>query len=546
MATEVKLPDEAKDVENVTVSRWLVKAGDMVKKGQPILEVATEKVDTEIESPVEGTVLQINFSEGELIPADAAVALIGEPGEAGQAAPVPARAPEEPANTEVKAATLKPVGEETPKSEQAAPESEQAAPEGEGQPAAEEGELKATPVARRVAQEEGVPLAQVKGTGTGGQVTKDDVLAFATQRKDGKTTEASAPVQPQAGKAAAELHEDESVVASLMVRRAAAEHNVNLREVAGNKSMGSLTVYDVLSFAASRDAGHQVTISAPPRPAAPAPAAPQPSRSPQGGGAQPAAPQPAAGGQAASPRELKPGEEFVAHNRMRTLIARNTVQSAFTIPQVTTWWDVNMLTVLEHRKAHKDEFAKAGVRLTVTPYFVQAVVAALQAVPAANATWTDEGLILKKYYNIGVAAAIPADKNGLGGLIVPVVKGAENLSLMGVARSVNDLSERARTNALKADELQGGTFTISNYGTSGSRFQTPIIMGSQAGILGVGVIEKRPAVVSRGSPLEANSGDYLAFLPMLTLGFSYDHRILDGATADAFCKAVKDALEGWA
>jgi pyruvate/2-oxoglutarate dehydrogenase complex dihydrolipoamide acyltransferase (E2) component len=550
MATEVKLPDEAKDVESVTVSRWLVKAGDAVKKGQPILEVATEKVDTEIESPVEGTVLQINFSEGELIPPDAALALIGEPGEVAQG--VPARAPEAPAGgeTEVKEAGFKPAGREAPPTSEQPAEGTQA-PEGEqgaeGEQAAQ-GEPKATPVARRVAQEEGIPLAQVTGTGTGGQVTKDDVLAFAQERKDGKPVanapEGNAPGGQPSGKAAEGLHEGEEDVASLMVRRAAAEHNVDLRELAGDRPLGSLSVYDVLTFAATRDAGQRVTISAPPRPAAPAPAAPaapQPSRAPQ-----PAAPaQPAAGGQLAGARQLQPGEEFVPHSRMRTLIARNTVQAAFTIPQVTTWWDVNMLAVLEHRKAHKEEFARAGVRLTVTPYLVAAVVHGLRAVPAANATWADDGLILKKYYNIGVAAAIPPDKNGLGGLIVPVVKNAENLSLMGVARTVNDLAERARTNALKSEDLSGGTFTISNYGTSGSRFQTPIIMGNQAGILGVGVIEKRPVVVSHGNPLEANSGDYMAFLPMLTLGFSYDHRILDGATADAFCHEVKDALENW-
>lgn len=166
--------------------------------------------------------------------------------------------------------------------------------------------------------------------------------------------------------------------------------------------------------------------------------------------------------------------------------------------------------------------------------------------PAANSSWTDEGVIIKHYYNIGVAVALPADpKTGLGGLIVPVIKNADDLSLIGVARAVNDVAQRARANNLKADELQGGTFTITNYGTSGSRFQTPVIAGGEAGILGVGAIGKRPVVVSNGHPLDPNVGDFLAFLPMLTLGFSYDHRILDGATADAFCAKVKEALEGW-
>ncbi|MFZ1402251.1 MAG: 2-oxo acid dehydrogenase subunit E2, partial [Anaerolineae bacterium] len=234
-----------------------------------------------------------------------------------------------------------------------------------------------------------------------------------------------------------------------------------------------------------------------------------------------------------------------AHNRMRQLVARNTTQAAFSIPHVTTMWDVNMVAVLEHRKAHKAEFAAAGANLTVTAYLIQAILAGLKAVPAANSTWTDDGLIIKRAYHIGMAVALPADSYGVGGLIVPVIKNAGDLNLLGVARAVNDVAERARKNQLRADEMQGGTFTLTNYGTSGSRFQTPVIVNGQAGILGVGAIEKRPVVVSKGSPLEASAGDYLAFLPMTTLGFSYDHRILDGATADAFCAAVKAALEEW-
>jgi 2-oxoglutarate dehydrogenase E2 component (dihydrolipoamide succinyltransferase) len=230
----------------------------------------------------------------------------------------------------------------------------------------------------------------------------------------------------------------------------------------------------------------------------------------------------------------------VPHSRNRLLTARATARAAQTIPHVTTWWDVNMATVLAHRKAHKDEFAAQGVNLTVTAYLLKATVAGLKAVPQANSTWTDEGLILKRTYNIGMAVALAG-----GGLIVPVIKNVDDLSLLGVARAVNEVAERGRAGKLRLDELQDGTLTVTNYGTSGSRFQTPIIVEGQAGILGAGAIEKRAVVVSQGSPLEANVGDYLAFLPMLTLGFSYDHRILDGATADAFCAAVKKELEGW-
>jgi 2-oxoglutarate dehydrogenase E2 component (dihydrolipoamide succinyltransferase) len=230
---------------------------------------------------------------------------------------------------------------------------------------------------------------------------------------------------------------------------------------------------------------------------------------------------------------------------MRSAIAKTTSSSLFTAPHVTTMWDVNMAAVMAHRKAHKKEFADAGVNLTITAYFVAAIVDGLRAVPAANASWTDEGVIIKRYYNVGMATALPMDENGMGGLIVPVIKHAEELNLLGIARQVNELASRARAGKLTQEDLTGGTFTLSNYGTSGSRFQTPVIVQPQVGILGVGAIEKRPVVISNGHPLEANTGDHMAFLPMTTLGFSYDHRVLDGATADAFCAAVKGALESW-
>jgi 2-oxoisovalerate dehydrogenase E2 component (dihydrolipoyl transacylase) len=163
-------------------------------------------------------------------------------------------------------------------------------------------------------------------------------------------------------------------------------------------------------------------------------------------------------------------------------------------------------------------------------------------VPAANASWTDDGVIIKRDYNIGMAVALPADKYGMGGLIVPVIRNAGALNLNGLARAINDLAEKARNNQLRQEDLADGTFTISNYGTSGSRFQTPVIVQPQVGILGVGAVEKRAVVVSAGHPLEPNTGDALTFRPMTTLGFSYDHRVLDGATADGFCARFEAAI----
>lgn len=519
MATELRFPDQLSGVDGIIVTRWLVKVGDTIKPGDVLLEVATDKVDTEVPATVGGVILQLNFSDGELLPADPVLGLVGEAGET-VAAPTSAPAP--------------------------APAAANAVAEGAGESSS------ATPVARRMAEDLGLALGSIKGSGLRGQVTKEDVLAYQAARQAAPAPAAppaaAAPAPTSAAPASAPgLEADLRDIASLVVRRLATENHINLREVAAGRPLSALTKYDILSAIASRTSGKPVVvapraapISAPPPPI-PAPATPPAPTAP-------AAPRPAAPPApvpAPAPGKLQANEEFVAHNRMRQVVARNTTQAAFSIPHVTTMWDVNMATVLEHRKAHKAEFAAAGVNLTVTAYLIQAILAALKAVPAANSTWTDEGLIIKRNYHIGLAVALPADQHGIGGLIVPVIKNAGDLNLLGLARAVNDVAERARKNQLRADDLQGGTFTLTNYGTSGSRFQTPVILNGQAGILGVGAIEKRPVVVSKGSPLEPNVGDYLAFLPMTTLGFSYDHRILDGATADAFCAAVKDALEKW-
>ena len=509
MATEIRLPELGEGVADVTINRWRANVGDAVNAGDVILEVATDKVDTEIQAPAAGVLLKMNFRAGELAPVGAIMGYIGQAGE---------RVDEGGAsNTATAPATV-----ETPVAPAPAPE----APG-----------VKATPVAKRIAADRGVDLTAIAGTGPGGQITKQDVLAHS------ETTSSVAAALPG----------DLADTPSLAVRRAAAEHNINLREIAGDRPLSALTSYDVLSAAASRAAGKPVRVepgyaggeergargavaaTAPAPTPAPVPTA---SVSPT-----PAAPKPAA---APAPAQLKPGEELVKLSRMRAAVARNTAQSLFSAPHVTTMWDVEMSAVLQHRAAHKKEFAAAGVNLTITAYLVEAVIAGLRAVPAANATWTDEGVVIKRYYNIGMATALPMDANGIGGLIVPVIKNAGDLNLLGIARAVNELAERARKNELKPEDLTDGTFTLSNYGTSGSRFQTPIIVQPQVGILGVGAVEKRAVVVSAGHPLEPNLGDALVFKPMTTLGFSYDHRVLDGATADAFCAAVKKHLESYA
>jgi 2-oxoglutarate dehydrogenase E2 component (dihydrolipoamide succinyltransferase) len=223
---------------------------------------------------------------------------------------------------------------------------------------------------------------------------------------------------------------------------------------------------------------------------------------------------------------------------MRKLIAEHMVRSEHTSPHVTTVFEADLSKVLAHLEAHKAQFAQDGVTLTLTAYFVSAAVAALKAVPIVNSQWSEDGgsnarIVLKREVNIGLAVALDAEG---GGLIVPVIKNADSKSLLGMAREVNDLARRARAKALKPDEVQGGTFTITNHGVSGSLFATPIINQPQTGILGVGLMQKRVVVTS---------GDAIAIRPMVYLTLTFDHRILDGAVADRFLAAVKQTLENW-
>ncbi len=216
------------------------------------------------------------------------------------------------------------------------------------------------------------------------------------------------------------------------------------------------------------------------------------------------------------------------------------VQSKRTAPHVTTVFDCDLTAVVRHRYAHKDAYARDGVDLTFTPYFIASIVAALKQHPLANSSWTEQGVLLHRGIHVGLAVAIP------DGLIVPVIKNADSYSLLGLARAVNDLAQRARSSKLAPDEIQGGTFTLTNHGISGSLFATPIINQPQTGILGVGRIHKAPVVISRGHPLLPDAEDAIAIRPIAYLSFTFDHRILDGASADAFVSAVKTALEAYA
>jgi 2-oxoglutarate dehydrogenase E2 component (dihydrolipoamide succinyltransferase) len=453
MPTQVIMPQLGESVVEGTITRWLKQKGEQVEEYEPLLEVNTDKVDSEIPSPVSGTLLEI------LVPADTTVragellAWIGEAGE--QAAENGKSGGETPGET---AAEVAPEAE--------APESAKPLQAGVSAPAAGRDSSLGfiSPVVARIAAEHRVDLSRVSGTGQGGRITKKDILAY--------------------------LEKPEGAGAEIALQAAPAP---------------------------AREAPRPVREEPAP---APIPAAiPQPQ----------AAPPPPAATAGALAGELLP------HTLVRRAIAEHMVNSKRTSPHVTTVFEADLSRVAAHREANKAAFAQDGANLTYTAYLVSAAVAALKAYPLVNSSWSDEGLILHREINIGMAVSLGGD-----GLIVPVIKNADHLSLLGLARTINDLADRARARQLQPAEVKGGTFTLTNHGTSGSLFATPIINQPQCGILGAGAIQKRVVVVS------ADGVDAIAIRPMVYLSLTFDHRILDGAVADYFLGKVVESLQIWA
>lgn len=420
------MPKLGESVVEGTVSRWLKQEGETIAEFEPLLEVSSDKVDSEIPSPAGGVLLKIYVPEGETVTAGTLLALIGQPGEVVPAGP--ADLPEAV-------------------SESGVPEAAASAGMRGGN-----GGTRISPVVARIAAEHQVDISRIKGTGIGGRVTKKDILAYIEER--GKT----APPE--------ELPPWE-------------------RPGSGDLFKPTDDLYK------------------------PAP----------GQDGQPAAVAPA-------PLE----GEIVPLSRMRRLIAEHMVASKRTAPHVTTVFEADMSAVAAHRQANLDALAARGINLTYTAYFVAAAAHALRLHPIVNSRWTEEGLLLQPEVAIGIAVAVG------DGLIVPVIHRADELALPGLARQINDLAARARAGQLKPDEVQGGTFTITNHGVSGSLFATPIINQPQTAILGVGAIQKRVVVLDN---------DAIAVRPMVYLTLTFDHRVLDGAAADRFMADIKRKLEGW-
>jgi 2-oxoglutarate dehydrogenase E2 component (dihydrolipoamide succinyltransferase) len=436
MTTNVVMPQLGESVVEGTIGKWYKKTGDKIEQYEPIMEVVTDKVTTEVPAPAAGTLLQVLVTEGATVKAGTVLAIIGAQGETFDSAtpPEPLRGGLE---TRAAAPLQKPL----------------------------RGELEApiaqrlTPVVARMIAENNITEAElraIRGTGEGGRVSKKDIENFLKTRGAPKE-QAELPPWEQPG--TGELFRP-------------------TEEIFGK------------------------------------PGVPEPAPMPKPGAA----------------------EEIVPLSPMRKSIAEHMVKSKALAPHVTSVHEADMSRVLAHQKAHEAEFAKQGVRLTFTAYFVQAVIAGLKAWPIVNASYTDQGIVMKRHINIGVAVALE------DGLIVPVIKNADEKSLLGIARAVNDLATRAREKKLTPEDVQGGTFTITNYGVFGSLFGTPVINQPQSAIMGVGAIQKR-AVVASAPTVGSGVSDAIAIRPMIYLSITLDHRLLDGAIGDQFMRRVVKFLE---
>lgn len=432
---ELIMPKMGESISEATVIRWLKNEGDRIEADEAVLEVATDKVDSEVPSPEAGILSKLLCGEGDVVQVSAPVAII-ETDSAAESEPVSAPVVEEsPAPTpekaieetiEVAAATVAPV-------------------------VSNNGDRFYSPLVMNIARTEGITMDQletVPGTGKNGRVTKKDILAFV------------------------------------------------------------------------KNGGAQV-----------APAAQTSSPA-----ATPPAPAPAVKSKPSKPAvSLNPGDEIIAMDRMRKLIADHMVNSKQTSPHVSSFVEADVTNLVNWRNKHKKAFQeREGERLTFTPLFVEAAVKAIKDFPMINIEVDGDNIITRKSINIGMAAALPS-----GNLIVPVIKNADTKNLVGLAREVNDLASRARQNALKPDEISGGTYTLTNVGTFGNLMGTPIINQPQVAIMATGAIVKKPAVI------ETEYGDMIGIRHFMYLSHSYDHRVVDGALGGMFVKRMAEYLENW-
>ncbi|MCH2197152.1 MAG: 2-oxo acid dehydrogenase subunit E2 [Flavobacteriales bacterium] len=446
--TEILLPKMGESVAEATIIKWLVEEGQQVEADEPIVEIATDKVDSEVPAPEDGVITKIMVNEGDVVEVGQAIAMFSTDGEAAAApaaapaaaTPAPAAAAPSQEVLETVTAPLATAGTAVAKN----------GPSGRFY----------SPLVRSIAKEEGISMEElegVQGSGSEGRVTKKDIMAYVANRGNGAAVATPAPSSNGQAAPAAKVE------------------------------------------------------SAPKLAPAPAPA-----KVHQG-------PKVTAG----------PNDEIVEMDRMRKLIADHMVMSKHTSPHVTSFVEADVTNIVNWRNKMKKEFAeREGGKLTFTPIFMEAVAKAIKDFPGVNASVDGENIILRKEINLGMAAALPS-----GNLIVPVIKNADRYNMVGLANVVNDLATRARENKLSPDEIQGGTYTVTNVGTFGNVMGTPIINQPQVAILALGAIRKKPAVI------ETPDGDMLGIRHMMFLSHSYDHRVVDGMLGGSFVRRVADYLE---
>jgi pyruvate dehydrogenase E2 component (dihydrolipoamide acetyltransferase) len=478
MATiDVIMPQMGESIAEGTLSRWIKKVGEAVKRDEPIFEISTDKVDAEIPAPSAGVLTEILVQEGQTVPVQTVVAKIDTEAAAGAekpAASAPAPAAAAPATAAPPAAApAPPAAPPAP-----APRPAAAAPASAPPPA---------PAARPTAEK----------SRTGHLAEGNGEMETAEERLRRRSTP--------------------------LVRKMVAEHNLDLSEIPGTGLAGRVTKNDVLGYieTGAGPRGAEPGVPAPTGAPMPQPAAAPPARGP-------AAPQPALVPAGVEPWE---GDRVEPWSRIRKLTAEHMVMSRRVSPHVNTIFEIDYTRISQLRAKKKKEYADRGVNLTFLAFIAKAAADSLRKHPALNAAVSGESTILRRDINLGIAVALD------WGLIVPVIKHADELALLGLARAINDLGERARAKKLSPDEVQKGTFTITNPGVFGSVIGTPIINQPQAAILCVGSIEKQPAVIT------VDGGDTIGVRTKGMLSLAFDHRIVDGADADRFMAEVKKTLQ---
>ena len=456
---DVVMPQMGESIVEGTLTKWLKKAGDRVELDEPLFEISTDKVDTEIPAPTAGTLSEVLVQEGATVAIHTVVARIDESGAGGGAA-APAEAPKEAPAPAATAPAPPPAAPAAPPAAPATPSAAAApppAPAPAAPPAADEAQGPLSPIVRKMAREFNIDLRQVKGTGAGGRITKQDMDSYMAVQGARTVSAASAPGAPAPPPAAPAASAPVASVPSVV-------------------------------------------------PASSAPA-PSPSRAEQ------------------ARTRLEP------MSTMRQKIAEHMVMSKNTSVHVTTVHKVDVTKIAKLRDRNKGEFqARYGFGLTFLPFFARAAAEALRVFPVLNASIEGTNIVYHNDINIGIAVALD------GGLIVPVIRNADEKTVVGLQRSIVDLASRARSRQLKPDDVTGGTFSITNFGSFGSVFATPVINQPQVAILGVGTVEKQPVVVD---------GDSIAIRSICYLATTFDHRLIDGALADQFTGKVKSILENW-